>query len=169
VIWMPRTPAQDEPACWSWSVPPLVTLEAEVAHRLAAGRGDEATIRMWLDEPDEMVRIRFSQFHDGRCAICGNTWQIGRLVDDHCHRTGQIRGYLCRSCNTREGRSPAPLFARYRRIHPAALFDLHEMYSGPGWEDGWSLRDGARTDETRTATSWPFHSPDEQVLALAES
>lgn len=35
----------------------------------------------------------------GRCAICGADLATGRMAIDHCHRTGYIRGLLCRDCN----------------------------------------------------------------------
>ena len=39
---------------------------------------------------------------NGFCAICKqkNYTQAGRLVIDHCHKTGKIRGLLCRKCNS---------------------------------------------------------------------
>ena len=37
-----------------------------------------------------------AQYH--RCAIC--RIQIDELLIDHCHRTGVLRGLLCRKCNT---------------------------------------------------------------------
>jgi hypothetical protein len=34
--------------------------------------------------------------HAGRCAICGRD---EKLVIDHCHATGKVRGLLCQRCN----------------------------------------------------------------------
>jgi len=36
-------------------------------------------------------------FTDASCWICGG---IDRLVLDHCHITGKVRGVLCHHCNT---------------------------------------------------------------------
>lgn len=36
----------------------------------------------------------------GQCALCPST---NDLVVDHCHKTGRIRGVLCRMCNLRLG------------------------------------------------------------------
>lgn len=35
------------------------------------------------------------------CACCGTK---GKLVVDHCHRTGKVRGLLCWTCNTGLGK-----------------------------------------------------------------
>lgn len=47
----------------------------------------------------------------GRCAICQRaTGKTRRLTVDHDHKTGKVRGLLCRPCNTllgRTGDSPA--------------------------------------------------------------
>ncbi len=45
------------------------------------------------------------QEQNGECAICGckgdGRWKT--LCVDHCHKTGKVRGLLCRSCNTALG------------------------------------------------------------------
>jgi len=37
-----------------------------------------------------------------KCAICGksNKSQLQKFSIDHCHKTGKIRGLLCKKCNT---------------------------------------------------------------------
>ncbi len=46
---------------------------------------------------------------EGCCAICGKR-EVKRLVIDHCHTTGRVRGLLCDDCNlgiSRFGEDPA--------------------------------------------------------------
>jgi hypothetical protein len=50
-------------------------------------------------------RILFEE-QRGRCATCDDEREIERLVVDHNHGTGFIRGLLCRSCNVAEGHQP---------------------------------------------------------------
>lgn len=45
------------------------------------------------DELDAMYEAQ-----SGRCLICGNDFGL-KFHIDHSHKTGQIRGLLCRSCN----------------------------------------------------------------------
>lgn len=63
------------------------------------------------------VEAKWSEEQGHRCLICGrhksNTVH-GRLVIDHCHDTGQVRGLLCSRCNTGIGLlmdSPEIMFA----------------------------------------------------------
>lgn len=154
-----------EPACWSWPIPTQRSREEEISRRLA-------------EQPDytrEMVALildgdpstgRMGEFHQRRCAICGERQPDGHLVEDHCHATGQVRGWLCRSCNVREGASSLPVFIRYRRLHPAALLDVHEPYTGLHWNEGWSVMlEGLRAYELgpRPPTSWPTWSRDAPI------
>jgi len=49
---------------------------------------------------EEFVRMFTEQ--DGKCKICGSklgTILLGKLNIDHDHKTGKVRGLLCRSCN----------------------------------------------------------------------
>jgi hypothetical protein len=70
-------------------------------------------------------------WHDGRCAICGR--DLARLVHDHDHETGQVRGLLCRRCNAREGHAsdPEDVFAMYRRRRPALILGVILSYTDP--------------------------------------
>jgi hypothetical protein len=149
----------DDPACWSWPVP-----EAESPEQFIARVDSENAA---LTDPDQrradprlLVRYtdllgeRFRRFHRG-CAACGGA---DARVLDHCHDSGQVRGYLCRGCNVLEGRSQWPVIVRYRQRHPAAILGYHEPYSGAGWANGWSLverRGSVRELGRRPATPWP--------------
>lgn len=53
------------------------------------------------------ARILLAQKQGGRCAICGTA--LSTLADkdaclDHDHKTGLVRGVLCRNCNGIEGK-----------------------------------------------------------------
>jgi hypothetical protein len=181
--WTPRSPAEDEPACWSWAVPPLRPMEEEIERymRLQVGMSINHTLErdtlesLW--EADGGVGMRMIEFHTGvrdepgvtrrsRCAICGRVDPYAGLVDEHCHATGQTRGYCCRSCNVREGRSGHILFVRYRAWHPAAILGLHRLYTGVGWDGGWAYainpaeaRRAYLGGEERPVTPWPAFDP----------
>lgn len=40
---------------------------------------------------------------NGGCAICGQLEEVRQLAVDHSHKTGAIRGLLCRRCNVAIG------------------------------------------------------------------
>lgn len=52
---------------------------------------------------DKKKPIDYTPF---KCPICKKTTIAGlsKVVLDHCHKTGLVRGYLCESCNTGIGR-----------------------------------------------------------------
>ncbi|MYS75161.1 hypothetical protein GTY88_32795 [Streptomyces sp. SID5926] len=89
----------------------------------------------------------------GRCAVCGETDR--RMVCDHDHATGLVRGWLCVSCNTREGVAVGPagtLFAAYRERPPTTILGLRIRYRDPltrryvlpepSESDGWDATAG---------------------------
>lgn len=46
----------------------------------------------------EYLRMHVSQ--DFKCNICGELLETSRKKHiDHCHKTGDVRGLLCRNCN----------------------------------------------------------------------
>jgi hypothetical protein len=151
----------NEPACWSWEIPPARDLDEEFARYMRLQdtlcvRAAEAGLRVerWTPGALSMVyrsssRLRWYEFHTGerlspghdphpRCAICGRPVQ--QPVDDHDHWTGIVRGWLCRSCNIREGIGSfdeAPAFEKYRERPPSVILDIRTYYSGRGWPHGW--------------------------------
>ena len=68
-----------------------------------AGKVRASTIRrrfgVTTEQYDEMLARQ-----NGGCAICGKTNPNGhRLAIDHNHRSGKVRGLLCRNCNSAIG------------------------------------------------------------------
>lgn len=75
------------PACLTWDI------TAEDLARAA-------------DCPEHFAHVLLWNWQRGQCACCGE-WssQLVRLVRDHDHATGLLRGLLCKPCNTFEGYS----------------------------------------------------------------
>lgn len=66
----------------------------------------------WRDWPTPEPGTSLRAFHDGRCGWCG--YEEDRLVKDHCHKTGLVRGLLCVSCNQSESSDPFKVWGPWR-------------------------------------------------------
>ena len=65
-------------------------------------------------------------WQDGRCGLCGFR---DRLVKDHCHDTGLVRGMLCGSCNTTDGVGNGHNLEQWRNgVTVAAELGIEEIY-----------------------------------------
>lgn len=114
---------QGVPSCHVWQVP-----NGEVPPHLSATQA----LRRW---------------QAAACAMCSARPE--RLLVDHCHRTGLVRGLLCTSCNTAEGLTSSPAFAAYRERPPAAMLGVEEQY-GSVW-DGHGVTDDRGADRRNAA------------------
>lgn len=113
--------------------------------------------------PDGPTNV--NAWQDDRCAMCGTErrpcptcgQQRGKgLVEDHCHRTGLRRGYLCRSCNVLEASSAGDAWIGWRAgDNPCAALGEFEVYTGSfGWDPMGLRQDAALyyyTDDERDA------------------
>lgn len=93
------------------------------------------TKHAWKDWGEPPVGGDLAEWQDGRCAWCG-TDSAYRMVRDHCHMTGLVRGFLCNWCNTTESKSNDPEWDSWRAgDHPAAAMRYAEVYVSP-WGGG---------------------------------
>lgn len=103
----------------------------------------------------------YQDWQDGRCGFCGRTIEDFapkrmKMVLDHDHATGLVRGYLCRPCNSSEGQGNPRRWWRWRAgWNPASLLGTDEEYVGWGW--GWEQMERAMPpatmDELREAVN----------------
>ena len=123
-----------DPICWGWSVPrDLDGWTPRQGDDIDSQLTDE-TLHMIMSDPELRADFLLIEWQAGRCAICGDHC---RLVEDHDHTTGMTRGYLCSSCNTREGtyRGSATVFGKYRDLHPTKMLRLNIRYWDPFAKD----------------------------------
>jgi hypothetical protein len=110
------------PACWGWEIPDRDSVRARLLRNGYPEKLAEQQVTTYWEGR------RFDEFHQGRCAICGQ--RPARLVTDHDHTSGLVRGYLCRGCNLSEGRSNLPIMVNYRRRNPATILGFRDVYWG---------------------------------------
>jgi hypothetical protein len=66
-------------------------------------------LRAWAAHLKRKFNISVSEWDEmyaeqnGRCKICHQPQDTQRLAVDHDHETGEVRGLLCRTCNTAIG------------------------------------------------------------------
>lgn len=96
------------PGCWSWEVPANPALRDP--------------------DPDTAGLAMIEEWQAGRCGICSSK---GRLVTDHDHSTGLIRGLLCYRCNITEAFRTVGPYRRYRERPPAAILGVQARYWNP--------------------------------------
>lgn len=78
-------------------------------------------VGIWFTEAD-----KGTEYGDKFCGICGT--KDDRLVNDHCHTTGLLRGLLCFSCNNFEGRKDTPTFDAWRLTAPLLQVGQRDFY-----------------------------------------
>lgn len=96
------------PACWSWETP--------------------ADLRPQDPDPDLAGLAAIEAWQAGRRGICSSE---ARLVTDHDHASGLVRGLLCQSCNTAEAFRNIGPYRRYRERPPAAILGVKVRYWNP--------------------------------------
>lgn len=135
--WLDPTHPAVQPACWGWAVDAVILDQLRAATTESSGTGVNVL-------PEQRAAYAMlERWHDGRCAICGETPVGGGLVRDHDHDSGLMRGLLCSPCNIAEGRTDALLFENYRRRPPCAILGVEVLYLPPGFRPG--LRHAALT------------------------
>lgn len=108
-----------DPVCWRWPVGDGVMRTAAALADMVGGPAFNA------------ARSLLAEWQQERCAICGVYPAVlgADLVTDHDHTTMLIRGLLCPSCNTCEGRTVVgDAFAKYRERPPAVILSFAVPY-----------------------------------------
>lgn len=71
---------------------------------------DSIAFKKWVGILHRKYRLSLADFEalvlsqSNQCAICGKSFEHTKLVIDHCHKTGRVRGLLCDRCNVGIGR-----------------------------------------------------------------
>jgi hypothetical protein len=67
------------------------------------------------------------EWQEYRCAMCG--FEDAKIVKDHCHESGLIRGLLCHSCNLNESSNDSLRWQIYRKFPPTMLVNVKVFYN----------------------------------------
>ena len=117
------------------------THEREERNRKAHRSWESHIRRTYGISADDYLRILARQ--GGRCAICGRAnGRTRRLSVDHDHKTGIVRGAICRVCNDMLGHlrdDPGRLRAAAEYLeHPPAVAVLGEVFAPRNRRKGWT-------------------------------
>jgi len=104
------------------------------------------------DLPAGGIRAALLAIQKGTCATCPATFP---LEWDHDHETGLIRGLLCKSCNTSEGKTRSGRFDAYRADPPAGKRWLHALPDDWSRDDDAAVRQLGITIFDYVLTVWP--------------
>jgi hypothetical protein len=119
------------PACWRWKPPTdigAVLLTAERRRKVLELGGKGLKYIDLVEHQAQWTLLR--RWHRFRCAVCGESASTNdKLVRDHDHETGFVRGLLCNSCNTTEGFGGGPMFDKYRERPPVAICGVQLKYA----------------------------------------
>jgi hypothetical protein len=66
-------------------------------------------------------------WQEARCAMCG--FEDDKIVMDHCHESGLIRGLLCHSCNLNESSNDSLRWKIYRKFPPTMFLNVKIFYN----------------------------------------
>lgn len=125
--------AARSPECWSW--PQSFAWDDIAAYY--GGPADDLKRQFEAGE-EQAVYIAFAAWHNDRCAVCG--FRDPRMIRDHDHDTGLVRGLLCRSCNGQEPHDDG-LFGKYRDRPPTTILGIQLRYydARHGWREPRAL------------------------------
>jgi hypothetical protein len=68
--------------------------QTERQKAMAIGRAMKSNYGITIEQYYAMLREQ-----NGLCKLCSKPPKSRRLVIDHCHQTGKVRGLLCNGCN----------------------------------------------------------------------
>lgn len=99
----PRVPAADCPEGERWCagcqsmVPKFYTSGSRCKACVSMAAHASRVEKVYGIDAEEYQRLH--KLQGGRCAICRNQSRTIRFAVDHDHKTGEVRGLLCKRCN----------------------------------------------------------------------
>lgn len=78
----------------------------EYARKKAASMSSDEKARRHLRNKYGLTLAQYYEMYenqDGKCALCGTKPKKKKLMVDHNHKTGEVRGLLCPKCNSGMG------------------------------------------------------------------